>query len=86
MSSSYQLKSGERSGDGVSAPCGTFDGVYSNDYEYVLGLGTLDEANGRSGITPEFPSGTYYYIITDEFPSIPRFFKGTPSNDFRIGM
>ena len=86
MSSSYQLKSGIREGDGITAPCGTYDGVYSNDYEYVSDLGTLDEANGRTGITPEYPSGTYYYVITDEFPSIPRVFKGTPSNDFRIGM
>ena len=86
MSSSYQLKSGNRGGDGVTAPCGMYDGVYSNDYEYVSGLGTLDEANGRTGITPEYPSGTYYYVITDEFPSIPRFFRGTPSNDFKIGM
>ena len=86
MSSSYQLKPGTRGGDGVTAPCGTYDGVYSNDYEYVSGLGTLDEANGRTGITPEYPSGTYYYVITDEFPSIPRFFKGTPSQDFKIGM
>lgn len=85
MSSSYQLKSGNRGGDGVTAPCGDYNGVYSNDYEYVSGLGTLDEANGRTGVTPEYPSGTYYYVITDEYPSIPRFFKGTPSNDFKIG-
>lgn len=86
MSSSYQLKSGSRGGNGVTAPCGTYDGVYSNDYEYVSGLGTLDEANGRTGVTPQYPSGTYYYVITDEFPSIPRFFRGTPSQDFKIGM
>ena len=86
MSSSYQLKSGGRGGDGVTAPCGTYDGVYSNDYEYVSGLGTLDKANGRTGITPEYPSGTFYYVITDEFPSIPRFFIGIPSQAFKIGM
>ncbi|PCJ63079.1 MAG: hypothetical protein COA79_02900 [Planctomycetota bacterium] len=85
MTSSYQLKTGERGGDGVTAPCGTYDGIYSNDYEYVDGLGTLDEANGRAGVTPDFPAGTYYYIITDAFPSIPRFFRGTPSQDFKIG-
>lgn len=85
MTSSYRLKSGERGGDGVTAPCGTYDGAYSNDYEYVAGLGTLDEANGRTGITPEYPNGTYYYVVTDEFPSIPRYFMGTPSNDFKIG-
>ena len=86
MTSSYQLKSGDRPGDGVTAPCGEYNGVYSADYTYVNGIGTLDEANGRNGVTPEYPSGTYYYIITDQFPNIPRYFKGTPSNDFKIGM
>ena len=85
MSSSYNLKAGSRPGDGITAPCGAYDGVYVNDYEYVAEGGTLDEANGRSGVTPEYPGGTYYYVITDEFPGIPRYFKGTPSNDFRIG-
>lgn len=84
MTSSYRLKTGDRPGDGVSAPCGTYDGIYSNDYEYVSGLGTLDECNGRTGVTPEFPNGTYYYVLTATFPHIPRCFKGTPSTDFRI--
>lgn len=84
MTSSYRLKTGTRPGDGVTAPCGDYNGVYSNDYEYVKGLGTLDEANGRTGVTPEYPQGTYYYVITDEFPSIPRYFRGTPSSDFKI--
>lgn len=83
MTSSYQLKSGSRPGNGSSAPCGNYNGVYSADYEYAAS-GTLDEANGRTGVTPEYPSGTYYYIITDVFPNIPRYFRGTPSNDFSI--
>ena len=86
MTSSYRLKSGNRPGDGVSAPCDSYNGVYSNDYEYINGLGTLDEANGRNGVTPEYPNGTYYYVITDEFPSIPRYLRGTPSQDFKIGQ
>lgn len=85
MSSSYKLKEGSRPGDGIEAPCGDYDGVYSNDYEFQFGLGDLDEANGRVGVTPEYPEGTYYYVLTDEFPSIPRYFVGTPSNDFKIG-
>ena len=85
LNSSYQLKSGERSGDGDSAPCGSHTGVYSADYEYVEGLGDLDECNGREGVTPEFPEGTYYYVITNEFPGVPRCFVGTPSSDFKIG-
>jgi hypothetical protein len=84
MTSSYQLKTGDRPGDGVTAPCGEYDGVYSADYEYVSDLGTLDEANGRTGITPEYPEGTYYYVITESFPIIPRYFKGTPSDSFSI--
>ncbi len=81
---SYRLKSGQRPGDGVTAPCGDYTGVYSADFEYVPGLGDLDECNGRTGVTPEFPNGTYYYVITEDFPNIPRCFKGTPSNDFRL--
>lgn len=84
MKSSYRLKSGNRPGDGVTAPCGAYNGVYSADYEYVKDLGTLDEANGRTGVTPEFPNGTYFYIITESFPVIPRFLRGTSSTDFRI--
>ena len=84
MESSYQLKEGTRPGDGVTAPCGSYDGVYSADYEYVNGLGHLDEANGRFGITKEYPNGTYYYVITSTFPIIPRYFRGTPSQDFAI--
>ena len=85
LKSSYRLKSGNRPGDGVSAPCGEYNGKYVQDYEYSEGLGDLDEANGRTGVTPEFPNGTYYYVVTDEFPGIPRYFVGTPSNDFKLG-
>lgn len=81
---SYQLKTGNRPGDGVTAPCGEYSGKYVNDFEYVEGLGQLDEANGRMGVTPEFPNGTYYYVLTDDFPGIPRYLAGTPSNDFKL--
>ncbi|MCF8259688.1 MAG: YHYH protein [Melioribacteraceae bacterium] len=85
LTSSYRLKSGTRPGDGVTAPCGEYTGVYSADFEFVEGLGDLDEANGRTGVTPEYPMGTYYYVVTDDFPNIPRYFRGTPSSDFRLG-
>lgn len=84
LAPSYRLKTGERPGTGNDGPCGTYNGIYSNDYEYVSGLGDLDECNGRSGVTPEFPSGTYYYVLTETFPNIPRCFKGTPSTSFKI--
>ena len=51
-------------------------GTFTPDYEYVSGLGDLDECNGRFGVTPEFPKGIYYYMITDSFPYIQRCTKG----------
>ena len=51
--------------------------IRTQDYEYVAGSGDLDECNGRVGVTPEFPNGTYHYYITDTFPFIQRCVKGT---------
>ncbi|MCB9230999.1 MAG: YHYH protein [Bacteroidia bacterium] len=84
LTSSYSLKTGCRPGDGVTGPDGGYDGTYVADYEYVEGKGDLDECNGRWSKTPEFPNGTYVYYITDQFPSVPRCFVGTPSIDFRV--
>ncbi len=77
LSSSYRLKDGNRPAP-PEGPGGAYDGTFSADYEYIEGLGDLDAANGRFGVTPDFPDGTYYYVITDEFPSIPRTWVGTP--------
>lgn len=84
LTSSYRIKEGCRPGNGISAPDGGYDGTYVADYEYISGLGDLDECNGRWAKTPDYPNGTYVYYITDEFPSVPRCFKGSPSTDFRI--
>ncbi|MCG2586574.1 YHYH protein [Massilia sp. TS11] len=75
ISSSYRLKSTPSSGrpSTSSVPMGTF----TQDYEYVAGLGDLDECNGRTGVTPEFPNGIYHYYITDAYPYIQRCVKGT---------
>jgi hypothetical protein len=84
LKSSYRVRKGNRPGlpDG---PGGAYDGVYTQDYEYVEGSGDLDECNGRTGVTPEFPGGTYYYVITDGFPYISRLFRGTPDESFAHG-
>ncbi|RNC85300.1 MAG: YHYH protein [Balneola sp.] len=82
--SSYSLKSGSRGGDGTSAPDGDYDATYIQDFEYIEGSGDLDECNGRYGVTPEYPEGTYYYVITSDFSKIPNCFMGTPSDDFLI--
>jgi hypothetical protein len=81
LRSSYRLRSGRRQ----SGPKGRFDGTFVEDFEYAPGLGDLDECNGRSGPTPEYPDGTYYYVLTDEFPFIPRLSRGTPDPSFRHG-
>jgi hypothetical protein len=81
MKSSYRLKQANRPA-GDDGPGGKPDGSYTRDWEYVAGLGDLDECNGRTGVTPEFPNGTYYYVITDAFPFIPRQFHGTPDPSF----
>lgn len=39
-------------------------GYYIEDYEYIQGLGDLDEHNGRFAITPDYPNGTYAYYVT----------------------
>ncbi|WP_370090228.1 YHYH protein [Ekhidna sp.] len=88
LESSYQLKSGTRTGTGVAGqdyPDGTYDGTYIQDYEYAAELGDLDECNGRTGVTPEYPDGTYYYVITSGFPVTPNCFFGTPAEDWEIG-
>jgi hypothetical protein len=77
LTSSYRLKSGERPGGG-KGPGGKYDGAFTRDYEYVAGSGTLDECNGRTCVTPEFPDGTYAYFLTKEWPVVPRNFRGTP--------
>lgn len=79
LRSSYQVKHGTR----PSGPGKEYDGTFVQDYNYVAGSGDLDECNGRTGVTPEFPGGTYYYVITAEFPFIPRCFRGTPDDSFK---
>ena len=79
MRSSYRLRSGTRS----SGPGGRFDGSFVEDYECVAGLGDLDACNGREGATPDYPSGTYYYVVTTQFPFIPRCYAGSPDPSFQ---
>ena len=83
LTSSYQLKQGKRP-SGSNSPGGAYDGSFTLDYKFVEGSGDLDECGGRYGVTPEFPAGTYYYVLTDDYPFIPRMFRGTPDPSFNI--
>jgi hypothetical protein len=79
MKSGYRLKTGVRNG----GPGGPYDGRFPTDYEFAKGAGDLDECNGRKGVTPEFPAGTFYYCLTEEFPYISRKFHGSPDPSFQ---
>ncbi|WP_432410841.1 YHYH protein [Rasiella sp. SM2506] len=46
------------------------DGTFVSDWEYVEGLGNLDECNGT------IIDGTYAYLVTDTYPYIPRCLMG----------
>ncbi len=81
LKSSYRLRRGRRPG-GALAPSGKYDGTFIADYEFVEARGDLDECNGRFTVTPEFPQGTYAYFLTENWPVIPRHYRGTPSKDF----
>lgn len=75
VASSYQKKATPDAGrPSVTVfPMGTF----TQDYQYVAGSGDLDDCNGRTGVTPEFPNGIYHYYITETFPFIQRCVKGS---------
>lgn len=74
ISGSYQLVSS------VSAARPSTDvyplGTFAQDWQYVEGSGDLDECNGRTGVTPEFPQGIYHYYATDSYPYLQRCVKG----------
>lgn len=73
--SSYQLKSGDRPTT-EGSPGGIYDGSYRDDWEFIEGLGDLDECNGMT------TNGMYAYYITDTFPHVIACFKGTPDASF----
>jgi len=86
LESSYRVKSGERPGDGVTEPCGTYNGKYTNDFEYAAGTGDLDECNGvERSITIGGETFAYFYVITDDFPVISRCMVRTPDKSFKLG-
>ena len=75
VTSSFRLKATPDAGrPSVTVfPMGTF----TQDYEYAAGSGDLDECNGRTGVTPEYPAGIYHYYITATYPYVQRCVKGT---------
>ena len=39
---------------------------FNENKEYVKDLGDLDECNGITSVTPEYPDGIYHYVMTIE--------------------
>jgi arylsulfatase A-like enzyme len=74
--SSYRLKEGTRL-SGAGEPGGSYDGAYRDDYEYIDGVGDLDECNGMT------KGGVYGYYITQSYPYVLACFSGTPDDSFR---
>ena len=74
ITGSYQLISNVSSSRPASTTYAL--GTFSQDWEYVAGSGDLDECNGRTGVTPEFPNGIYHYFATDTYPYFQRCVKG----------
>lgn len=54
-------------------------GRYVEDYEWAAGVGDLDQYNGRTTVTPDFPNGTYAYFVTLKD-------DGTPAFPYTTGM
>ncbi len=81
LASSFRLKSGSRP-SGAGNPGGTYDGTFVADYEFVKSSGDLDQCNGRLCVTPEFPDGIYAYFLTDQWPYIPHWLRGSPDSTF----
>jgi hypothetical protein len=78
VESGYMLKSGDRPGNGITAPDGCYDGLYFQDYEYSAAASVLDAANGYTGVTTIGGDQKYFYVFTDNFPSSSIMFRGTP--------
>jgi YHYH protein len=51
-------------------------GTFKEGREYVAGLGDLDESNGRTRVTPQFPGRIYYCFATNSYPFLQRCVKG----------
>ncbi len=78
LKSSYILRTGAR----PDGPGGRYDGTFEEDFRYKKKAGNLDRANGRFQVTPEYPDGVYCYILTTDWPVIPRRFVADVASTF----
>lgn len=64
------VASGPAGGSAVAIEGSSTDGTYGSDWVFSAGAGDLDECNGTE------IDGEYAYVLTDEFPFIPRCLNG----------
>ena len=86
MEPSYRLKllTQRPSGPEYTGAGSYHSGYFKEDFEHIPSLGDLDGFNGKTGVTPEYPNGTYAYFTTVDEDGEPKFpyilgsgFKGT---------
>jgi len=66
MTSAWAIKSDFSHRTGVANDPSTYPlGIFIEDFEHVGG-GTLDKWNGRYCVTPDYPTGTYAYFVTED--------------------
>ena len=74
--SSISNRNSGTNGTGMAGPPvnGTYPlGSMCEDYVYTAGAGDLDQYNGRTCITPEYPGGTYAYFVTINAAGTPQY-------------
>lgn len=67
-----------RGGSTGEEPCTDIELQDPNNFSYDATNADVDECNGRYGVTPEFPNGMYYYVMTVDSSSGDPTFPGLP--------
>ncbi len=73
MVSSYVLSSNSTRANGPAVSATYPNGCFCEDYIYSAGSGDLDQYNGRTCVTPEYPGGTYAYFVTINSSGVPQY-------------
>ena len=93
MTPSWRLKALSSRANGPDYSSTYPSGYFVQDYEYASGIGDLDRYNGRTCVTPEYPTGVYAYFTTVDSSHDPQFpyiigdkFQGTAETQNWTGV
>jgi hypothetical protein len=74
MESGYTLSTNTTRVNGPAVSATYPNGCFCEDYVFTGGAGTdLDQYNGRTCITPEYPGSTYAYFVTIDASGLPQY-------------